>query len=157
MKNFTIPALIKSLVFPVFTFIYGLISLLGYVTQSWEGFATINFLLPLAMMLLGGVLPAFLTFFRDTHTEKYFVDRLRVFAVCYVLWYLIHFIAMSVISSLITFALIGGKLVFEILKVWDGDTTGKERAVMLLSDPMLYLFVNDVAAMLVSLGLLTLI
>lgn len=143
MRNFTVSALIKSLALPVFTFIYGLISLLGYITQSWEGFATINFYLPLAMMFLGGVLSALLTLFRDIHTERYFFKRLCVFAVCYVLWFVHLQMAVSVLSSIILFALIGGKIVYEILKVQDEDTTSGERAVMLLSDPLMYLFIND--------------
>lgn len=97
------------------------------------------------MLLLGGVLPALMTALGGIHTERYFLKRAIVIAVCFVIMqYVIYQMSVTVLSSLISFVFLGAKIVYELLKIQDDETTGGERAVMLLSDPIYWLFVNNI-------------
>lgn len=144
MKYFTTFELVRSLAVPVFTAVYGIVGLLGYITQSFEGF-NYNFFFPLAMLLIGGVLPILMTLFGGVHTERYFLKRVIEIVVCFVIMqYVILQMSVTVLSFIIMTAFLGAKIVFELLKIQDDETTGRERAVMLLSDPIYWLFANDI-------------
>ncbi len=144
MKHFTTSELVRSLALPAFTFFYGTVALLGYVTQNFERF-DYNFFFPLVMLLFGGVLPALMTVFGDIRTERYFLKRAIEIVVCFVIMqYVILQISVTVLSFIIMIVFLGAKIVFELLKIQDDETTGGERAVMLLSDPIYWLFANNI-------------
>lgn len=138
MRNFTVSQLIKCLMLPLGTFVYG-VAVFGEVILYGEvrftGYAAVRFFyFPLALILLGGVLPVLLTIFRDIHTERYFFKQLCVYVVCYAAIWFVGQMSFGILSTIYHIGIAAGKVVFELLKVQDEETTRGERAVMFLSD-----------------------
>ena len=157
MKYFTTSELVRSLAVPVFTFGIGAVAQLGHI-MSDSGFSGIDdtFIFSLMLMLFGGVLPMLMTLFGHVHTERYFIKRIILIpAVKLILNLVQHFCESNFIigtlsgdGSLLQFTLefvfFVADLLFLILKIWDEDTTGGERAVTILSDPYLWFLIETV-------------
>lgn len=143
MKSFTRLELICSLVCPVLVIAW---SAFGFVSECvihnmeflGSGAFRISYIIG---FVFGGVLPIILTFALQVHTEDYLKKRLIVTAAAVLAANLFGMysaslsIAVDVFRILIYFA----AYIFGILKVQTDYTAGKERAVLMLSDPVLYL------------------
>lgn len=138
MKNFTLPQLIKSLVMPLVTLSYGAAALADEISSGVTGFigftAVRSLYFPLAVIILGGLLPVLLTLLKNIHTEQYFKQRLYLYGGCFVLGIAGRLLNFGIVSTLLFVAIFGGDIVYELVKVMDEDTTKGERAVILLSD-----------------------
>ncbi len=157
MKYFTTSELVKSLAVPVFTFGIGAVAQLGHIMND-SGFNGIDstFIFSLMLMLLGGVLPMLMTLFGHVHTERYFVKRIILIPAVWLISNLVNGFCQSnaIIATLsgdgsllqftLQFVFFVAELLFLILKIWDEYTSGGERAVTILSDPYLWLFIDTI-------------
>lgn len=138
MKNFTKLELLKSLAMPIGTFLFGAVALGGEIKSGevyFTGYAAVRTLYyPLAVMLIGGVLPAALTFFCNIHTERYFFKRLCAYGVCYVYLWIGGQFSFGILSTIWHIMTAAGNVVWVLLKVQDEETSGGESAVMFISD-----------------------
>ena len=95
--------------------------------------------------LVGGVLPIILTIALRVHTERYFVKRAVVTVVAVVIIY-------SVASAIMVYEIflvyqIGvcvAGIMCDVLKNQDEATIGRERAVLFLSNPLIYWIIKEV-------------
>ncbi|MDE6732446.1 MAG: hypothetical protein K2J77_06175 [Oscillospiraceae bacterium] len=95
--------------------------------------------------LVGGVLPIILTIALRVHTERYFVKRAVVTVVAVVIIY-------SVASAIMVYEIflvyqIGvcvAGIMYDVLKNQDEATIGRERAVLFLSNPLIYWIIKEV-------------
>lgn len=145
MPYFTKKELIMSLFCPVFTFLWGLLNVAVF---PWDRIAEIGFwdfselLIFLAAMLAGGVLPAVLTWRRKIRTDRFFIKRVIIIAV--VFWinrYGIDALPFerTLFSGFILYMIVNVTAVLlQYLTVKDEDVTKGERAVLVLSDPILW-------------------
>lgn len=140
MKNFTETQLLKSLAFPILTLVVGLWNFLGvlwllrlYEQELYRVVITIYWAF---VVIFGGVLTILMTVKFNVHTERYFFKRVISFAICFGAIYLMNhtFYHTGVFGGIYIMVVIGGKVVYQLLKVEDKETTGAERAVMFLSD-----------------------
>lgn len=157
MPYFTKKELIMSLFCPVFTFLWGLLHAVFYF--PWDRIAEVGLLslyellVGLAAMLVGGVLPAVLTWRRKIRTDRFFIKRVIIIAVVY--WinrYGIHALPVTktFFSGFVLYMIVNVTAVLlQYLTVKDEDVTKGERAVLILSDPILwwavYYFVDYMA------------
>lgn len=90
----------------------------------------------IAATLIGGVLPIALTLSLKIHTERYMLKRF----ICCVGFYVFRNLMMGDPRVIFVFEMLIAVLVivFEIVKIQDEDTTGSERTVMMLSNPIIY-------------------
>lgn len=87
---------------------------------------------------IGGILPAILTLALGVHTEQYLKKRIIVIVIVYVANNCIGMIGYPVIMIPL-YVLVGvGSVVYQVVKVQDEDTSGSERAVLMLSDITVY-------------------
>lgn len=99
-------------------------------------------LIGLAAALVGGVLPVVLTLRLKIHTEKYLVPRLIIIVVIFVCNRFIRNLFIpggTDVSSFVLYMIFNvGAVLIQILKVHKEDTLPEERAVLIISDPILY-------------------
>lgn len=132
-------ALALSLVFPAAVFLWGAARLITDLLfaggiDAFKGIGAVRFTYVPAIP--GGILAALLTMIFKIDTKRYFVKRLVVVAIVCV----IHRVILSIITApmiIITLAGIIG-VIYQVMRVQDDDTTGGERAVLMLSDPLIY-------------------
>lgn len=156
MENFTKSQLIKSIAMPVITFLYGFSEFLGEIFSFWAEpitvFDVVRASFFLLVILAGGVVPVLLTVFRNIHTERYFFKRLITFGVCLAaIWFVGH-IPYGIFAHIYYFVIVGCKVVYELHKVQDEDTTNGERAVMFLSDYVIMYGIHNCLVMFRDLG-----
>lgn len=96
--------------------------------------------------LIGGVLPIILTITLRIHTERYFVKRVVATVVAVVIIYsvagpLAKFYWLFLVYQ-IGICLAG--ILYDVLKNQDEATIGRERAVLFLSNPLIYWIIKEV-------------
>ncbi len=139
MRDFSKKELAGSLAVPILTFWWGLTYTINRLSIGAEflGKGSSHLAYPLAM-ILGGALPVFLTLKYKIHTENYLKKRILLIIFIYVIFSLIGMIG-KVMPMFIYYMLFGiGAIIFEIFRIQDESTTGSERAVLMLSDPIIY-------------------
>lgn len=160
MNSFPKKELLLSLVFPFLCFLWGLTRIIMAITNGIrleEIFVSKYFpnATCFAAVLIGGVLCAALTFTLKIHTEGYLLKRLAVIGVVIIvhqvlILFTIDASIVHVLLSLAGFAAV----IYQILKVQSKDTLRGERAVMMMSDPVLYWmifwFLNFIVEMLIA-------
>lgn len=145
-ESFTLKELVFSLACPALTFLWGAVRFIDDL--SWGGRYWVDFLSYFAAMIIGGLLPAALTLLLGIHTEDYLKERLIVIVVIYLANCFIGMIGVPLIMF-IYFMLFGvGAIIYQVLKVQDEKLSGVGRAVLIISDPIVYwtfrLFLMDV-------------
>lgn len=115
---------------------YGSISVSKLIVQDDKPLFSPFHLFCTITSLIGGVLPIILTLSLKIHTERYMLKRL----ICFVAFYMFRNLMMGSPMVIFAFELLIGVLIiiFEVVKIQDELTTGSERAVLLLSDPVIY-------------------
>ena len=89
-------------------------------------------------IIIGGILPIILTLTHSIHTEHYLKKRIITIIVVYVANGFIGLFGNGV-TMLALYMIIGiGAVLFQILKIQEENTLGKERLVLILSDPIVY-------------------
>lgn len=139
MRNFSKGELAGSLAVPMLTFLWGLIYTISRLSTGAEflGKGSSHLAYPLAM-IFGGALPVFLTLKFKIHTEDYLKKRLILIIIIRVIFGFIGHIG-KIMPMFIFYMLFGvGAIIFEVFKIQDESTTGGERAVLMLSDPIIY-------------------
>ncbi len=139
MKGFTWAELAMSLCCPLWSFLWGIIRILTDLIGGAEflGGGLLHMSCVLAI-LAGGIIPAILTLKMKVHTEDYLKQRLITIAVVYVLNGCIGMIGTPIIMFTL-YMLVGvAAVIFQILKVQDNFNTAGERAVLIMSDPIVY-------------------
>lgn len=104
-----------------------------------------------AAVLVGGILSAVLTLTRKIHTEDYLLKRLAVMGAVIVFHQIMIFIGNALIVEPCLSLAGAAAVIYQILKVQNEDTSGGERAVMMMSDPILYLTIFWILELLVTL------
>lgn len=153
MPYFTKKELLMSLCCPAITFLWGLFHCI--IDFPWGGdFSEKGFLLllnpntggfpliGLAAVLIGGVLPAYLTLSHKIHTEKRLIIRLIVIAAIYGANDFIKDLLIDGGTAVTHFELhmivnVSAVLI-QIITVKKQDTPSDEMAVLILSDPIVY-------------------
>lgn len=143
-----------SLCCPVLTFLGG--CLMFFIDFPWgrdftaeNGFLLLLFpnnggfpLVDLAAVLIGGILPAVLTLRLKIHTEKYLIKRLIIIVVIFAVNRFIRNLLVPGNSDgphLILYMIFNvGAVLIQVLAVQKEDTLAGERAVLMLSDPIVY-------------------
>ncbi|MCH5204750.1 MAG: hypothetical protein J1F03_08365 [Oscillospiraceae bacterium] len=95
-----------------------------------------------AAILIGGILPIILTLAGKIHTEQYLKKRLITIVTVYVLTGFVSMIVYPVIMYPLQMLVYIGALIYQFMRVQDEDTSGGERAVIMLSDPIVYWTIN---------------
>lgn len=135
--------LLRSLFFPVITLLWGVSYLVNdYINAGGnEAFSGLRvlFLFPYIAGILGGILSISFTLFLRINTSRYFLKRLIVLGIIFVIYQvmMMTFLSVYFIATVFIAAGVAG-VIYQILKIQDEDTTPKERAVLLLSDPIIY-------------------
>lgn len=151
MNNFTKKELIMSLICPIWCFIWGAGRFFSDLNNIRIG---TYYLIPsaaagISAMAVGGILCAILTVRLNIHTEKYLIKRL---VVGFAAWIAEGFITSGSMFlfwfSRIMVMLAG--LLIEVVYIQDKDNTPSERAVILLSDVVLYWLIFDLLYAFVS-------
>ena len=145
---FTKKELLMSLCCPAITALWGLFHLI--LDFPWgrdfseKGFFLLLYpaLIGLAAVLAGGVLPAYLTLSHKVHTEKHLIKRLIAIAAVYAIIKFFGRVPIYGATDFTFFALYmivrRSAVLIQILTVKKQDTSPGERAVLILSDPILY-------------------
>lgn len=139
-ENFSLRELLCSLCCPVITFLWGAVRLVNDILILGMGFTGMDtfHLTYFPAVLIGGILPAFLTIALHVHTERYLIKRLAVVVAVYVCNGFIGLIGYPVVMFVL-YMLVGiGAVFFQLFKVQDEDTDNAETAVIMLSDPVVY-------------------
>ncbi len=161
MKNFTASQLIKSLIMPIGTFLFGAFGLGGEIISGsvyFTGYAAVRSLYyPLAVIVFGGILPIVMTIFRNIHTEQYFFKRLFMYGVCFMLSIIGGQMSFGILSTLLFIVILGVDVVYELVRVMDEDTAKGERVVMLLSDFFIWFCIDYFLMAFRELGSMTLL
>ncbi|MDE6733474.1 MAG: hypothetical protein K2J77_11440 [Oscillospiraceae bacterium] len=151
MPYFTKKELIMSLCCPVITFLWGFYNFVFGIPYGRD-LAEISFwiylslLVGLAALLAGGVLPIVLTWRQKIRTDRFFIKRIIIIAV--VFWINRYGIdalpfEMTFFSGFVLYMIVNVTAVLlQYLTVKDEDVTKGERAVLVLSDPILWWAVN---------------
>ncbi len=139
MANFSKRQLICSFICPAICFLWGAVY---FFVDLFQGELFKNNrpldLLYSSAMLFGGIIPALITVIGKVETGSYLKRRGLIIIVVFV-----AFKAMTIGSlkhiHFYLFIIIGlAAFFYQILRVQDEMTTGGERAVLILSDPIIY-------------------
>lgn len=109
----------------------------------WEAHSSASFVYPIAAVL-GGVLPIVLTITLRIHTERYLWKRLAATVVALVVIYSVAG-ALKFYEIFLVYQLgicIAG-ILYDVLKNQDEATIGRERAVLFLSNPLIYWIIKE--------------
>lgn len=158
MPYFTKKELILSLFCPGLTFLWGFYNFVFGLPWGRD-LAKVGFwgwldpIIGLAALLIGGVLPIVLTWRKKNRTDRFFIKRIIIIAV--VFWinrYGIDALPFEItfFSGFVLYMIVNVTAVLlQYLTVKDEDITKGERAVLVLSDPILwwavYYFANYMA------------
>lgn len=89
--------------------------------------------------VIGGALPIILTVTLAIHTERYFVKRVVAILVTGVaIQAVVGLISISAICLIYFIGLCAAEILYEVLKIQDEATAAGERAVLMLSNPLVY-------------------
>lgn len=140
MSNFSRRELIGSLLCPFLTLFWGTLRFVNDILilgMGLSGKDTFHIMYIVAFFI-GGILPAILTLALGVHTEQYLKKRIIVIVIIYVANNCIGMIGYPVMMIPL-YVLVGvGSVVYQVVKVQDEDTSGSERAVLMLSDITVY-------------------
>lgn len=109
----------------------------------WEAHSSANFVCLIAAVL-GGVLPIILTITLKIHTERYFWKRAAATVVAVVVIYSVAGV-INIYEIFLVYQLgicIAG-ILYDVLKNQDEATIGRERAVLFLSNPLIYWMIKE--------------
>ncbi len=137
MSNFTKKELFMSLFMPSVVLLwYGSISILKVIVLDDKLLFSPFHMFCIITFLIGGVLPIILTLSLKIHTERYMLKRL----ICCVFFYMFRNLMMGDPTVIFVFNLLIAVLIIilEVVKIQDEYTTGSERTVLMLSDPVIY-------------------
>lgn len=140
MNDFSKKELAGSLAIPILTLLYGLIFTVNCLSWSADFWVKCiyGFAYPLAI-ILGGALPIFLTLKYKIHTEDYLKKRLIFIIPVFIIYTLLGSSFLAIMWKFFLYILLGiGSIIFEIFMIQDESTTGGERTVLMLSDPIIY-------------------
>ena len=140
MKDFLRIELIKSLIFPGLCALWVIVRFVDEL--SWGADFTVGFYFRpisyISALLFGCGVPVLLTLTRNVHTERYLIKRLIILAVMYVALSFLNLIKVPLLLAIyyLFFAVVS--VIFQVFKVQEEDTPAAERAVLMLSDPVIY-------------------
>ena len=139
MQGFTKRELIGSLFCPALTILWGGVRFLVDLTCGLKFTGEGSFrLTAIFAVFIGGILPVILTLTHKIHTEQYLKKRIITIIAVYVANGFIGLFGNGV-TMLALYMIVGiGAVLFQILKIQDENTLGKERVVLILSDPIVY-------------------
>lgn len=139
MANFSRRELIGSLLFPFLTFLWGMVRFVGDLSWGAPFVGSGSFRLSFfPAILVGGILCALLTIGLKIHTERYVKKRIILLIVVYLTNNCIGMIGFPMVMFPLYMLVNIGAIIFQIFKVQDEDTSGYQRAVLMLSDPVVY-------------------
>jgi len=141
MKGFSKMELAGSLAIPILTFLWGSIYTIDRLRWGAEFFgeSSSNLAYPLAV-IFGGILPIFLTLKYKIHTEDYLKKRIiQIIIIRVILGLIGASFALKIMPRFFIYIVVClGAIFYEVFKVQEEYTTGGERAVLMLSDPIIY-------------------
>lgn len=150
MSDFTKKELWMSLVCPIITFIYGAFQIISdlagevHFEEFYKGHGCFR-LSYFAAILVGGLLPAALTCFGKIHTEQYLKKRLAVIGVTALAATVVNSLLFNAVIAMALLILFGtAAIVYQMRNVYDDAFSNAERAVLLLSDPIVYFTIKYV-------------
>lgn len=131
--------LVLSLIFPAIIFCAGMYYFLKQLPRSllMRDDPIIHELV-FAVIVLGGVLPAVLTIKLNIDTSEYLEVRLKSTALIYIADTFISQRGVNIVVAIFVSVLCAAELFYQLLEIQDDWTTGGERAVLMLSDPIFY-------------------
>lgn len=144
MNSFSKSQLLMSLVCPFLCLLWGFARIIIYLV---DGERLIDFFVShyfpnaicFAAVLVGGILSSVLTLTRKIHTEDYLLNRLKVIGVVIIVHQVLMLFTIDASIVHVLLSLAGSAaVIYQILKVQSEDTLRGERAVMIMSDPVLY-------------------
>ena len=139
MRGFEKKELIGSLFCPALTLLWGTVRILVDLSWGAEFTGRGSFrLTAFVAVLIGGVLPFIITLAGKIHTEQYLKKRLITIVIVYIFNGLIGLIGYPVIMFPLYMFVGIGAVIIQVFKVQNEDTSGGERAVLMLSDPIVY-------------------
>lgn len=145
MKGFSKKELLMSLVCPFLCLLWGSARIILYIAdgEQLKDFFIGKYFpnsICFVAVLIGGVLCAALTLALKIHTEGYLLKRLAVIGVWIIVQQvlLLFNIDAGIVALLLSLAGFAA-VIYQILKVQNEDTLRGERAVLMMSDPVLYL------------------
>ena len=131
--------LVLSLIFPAIIFCAGMYYFIKQLVRSLSmRDDPIMHWLVFAVIVLGGVLPAVLTTKLNIDTSEYLAVRLRSTVLIFIADTLISQRGINIVVAISVSVLCAAELFYQLLEVQDDWTTGGERAVLMLSDPIFY-------------------
>lgn len=155
MNSFTKKELILSLLFPFLTFLWGVgnvITPIFFEGSIKDSFVYTGTYFPnvtwVVAILIGGILPAVLTLTLKVHTEQYLKKRLCVLALIIVVFQIVNHVMSAFLVEIYMIILCAGAIVYQVLKVQAEETSGGERAILMLSDPGLYWLIYETLSLL---------
>lgn len=140
MKDFLRIELIKSLIFPGLCALWVIVRTIDEIDGGVNLLAE-SFCRPIsytAALVFGCGLPVLLTLTRNIHTERYLKKRLIIFLVTYVALSFLNLISDVFLYMFYYLFFAVFSVVFQVFKVQEEDTPPAERAVLMLSDPVIY-------------------
>lgn len=160
MNSFSKKDLLMSLVCPFLCFLWGVAHItIGLIDDySFIEFFTGKYFpnsICFAAVLVGGILSAVLTLTLKIHTESYLLKRLAVIGAVIILHQVLLFLIMNALIFELVLSLAGiAAVIYQILKVQNEDTSVGQRAVIMMSDPvlycMIYWFLNFIDILLIT-------
>ncbi len=140
VKDFSKLELAGSLAVPILTFLWGLTTVIDHPSLISEllgkGGYCIAYLLA---MISGGALPIFLTLKYNIHTEDYLKKRIIFIIVVRIIFFFAANSHLMLMPKFFLFiVLCVGAIIYEVFKIQEDYSTNGERAVIMLSDPVIY-------------------
>ena len=142
-KNFTAKELFGALCCPFLAFLWGIVRWLNDLSLGEQFLGRGIFRVTYFLAMFSGILTAILTLKLNLHTERYLKKRLIIIAAVIVMTGFINgngHVGVMITLDLLVYV---GAVVLQILTVQDQNTFGAERAVLMLSDPVVYLGIRD--------------
>lgn len=133
MEDFSKRDLICCLVFPGICFVSGLFGTIVYYFTQPKYLAGV-----LPMLILGGIIPILLMIKLKINVGSYFKPRAIITAVCYAAFVGMEIGSIKPIHTQLVILIGIADMLYQILHVQDELTTARERAVLILSDPVIY-------------------
>lgn len=144
MNKFTKKELLLSLACNSLALLWAVaVFLVDFIGGANDGaLLSVRLIYPIAA-LIGGVLPIILTITLGIHTERYFVKRAAAILVTGVaIQAVVNLLSIAAICLICFIGLCAAEILYEVLKIQDEATTAGERAVLMLSNPLVYWLVK---------------
>ncbi len=140
--RFSTGELIKSLFCPALCIIWAVVRFVGDLTSGVPAWAIGGGCFALSCILsffIGGVLCTILTLTLKIHTENYLKNRLiTIFVVYYINSFIGLYVGVDILKFIYFMIFYIGGIIFQVLKIQTNETTNAQRAVLMLSDPLVY-------------------